>query len=67
MNILSLPGSALAWIGRHGTQALAVSIFVGLSVPALSEYVKPHLAETVQAPSAASPGRQAWRSPPPSG
>ena len=47
MNILSLPGSALAWIGRHGTQALAVSIFVGLSVPALSEYVKPHLAETV--------------------
>ena len=47
MNILSLPGSALAWIGRHGTQALAVSIFVGLSVPALAAYVKPHLAETV--------------------
>ncbi len=30
MNILSLPVTALAWLGRQGTRALAVSIFVGL-------------------------------------
>jgi BASS family bile acid:Na+ symporter len=47
MNILSLPGTALAWLGRQGTRALAVSIFVGLAVPQLAAYVKPHLGETV--------------------
>ena len=36
MNILSLPGTALAWLGRQGTRALAVSIFVGLAVPQLA-------------------------------
>ncbi|MGE0564604.1 MAG: Na+-dependent transporter [Pseudolabrys sp.] len=39
--------AALAWLGRQGTTALAVSIFLGLSVPPLAAYVKPHLSETV--------------------
>lgn len=39
--------AALAWIGRQGTRALAASIFLGLAVPPLAAYVKPHLAETV--------------------
>ncbi|MDO8876279.1 MAG: Na+-dependent transporter [Pseudolabrys sp.] len=47
MNILNLPGAALAWLGRQGTRALAVSIFVGLAVPQLASYVKPHLGVTV--------------------
>ncbi|MDP1910712.1 MAG: Na+-dependent transporter [Hyphomicrobium sp.] len=47
MNLLTLPMAALAWLGRQGTRALAVSIFIGLAVPSLAAYVKPHLAETV--------------------
>jgi predicted Na+-dependent transporter len=47
MNILNLPVAALAWLGRQGTRALAASVFLGLAVPQLAAYVKPHLAETV--------------------
>jgi predicted Na+-dependent transporter len=47
MNLLTLPVAALAWLGRQGTRALALSIFIGLAVPSLAAYVKPHLAETV--------------------
>lgn len=47
MNILRLPVTALAWLGRQGTRALAVSIFLGLAVPQLAAYVKPHLGATV--------------------
>ncbi len=39
--------SALAWLGRQGTRALAASVFLGLAVPPLAAYVKPHLGETV--------------------
>jgi BASS family bile acid:Na+ symporter len=39
--------SALAWLGRQGTRALAASIFLGLAVPPLAAYVKPYLGETV--------------------
>lgn len=47
MNVVRLPMAALAWLGRQGTRALAVSIFVGLAVPQLAVYVKPYLGETV--------------------
>lgn len=47
MQILHWPAAALAWLGRQGTRALAASIFLGLAVPPLAAYVKPHLAETV--------------------
>jgi BASS family bile acid:Na+ symporter len=47
MNILKLPATALAWLGRQGTRALAVSIFLGLAVPQLAAFVKPYLGLTV--------------------
>jgi BASS family bile acid:Na+ symporter len=47
MPILSWLAAALAWLGRQGTRALAASIFLGLAVPPLAAYVKPHLGETV--------------------
>lgn len=47
MAILNALNAALAWLGRQGTRALAVSIFFGLAVPQLAAYVKPHLGETV--------------------
>jgi len=47
MPILHALRAALAWLGRQGTRALAVSIFVGLALPSLAAYVKPYLGETV--------------------
>ncbi len=47
MPILTGLTAALAWLGRQGTRALAASVFLGLAVPGLASYVKPHLGETV--------------------
>jgi predicted Na+-dependent transporter len=47
MPILKALQAVLAWLGRQGTRALAASIFLGLAVPPLAAYVKPHLGETV--------------------
>jgi BASS family bile acid:Na+ symporter len=47
MPILKGLNAALAWLGRQGTRALAASIFLGLAVPPLAAYVKPHLGEMV--------------------
>ena len=47
MPILNALRAALAWLGRQGTRALAASVFIGLAVPPLAAYVKPHLGETV--------------------
>jgi BASS family bile acid:Na+ symporter len=47
MPILMALRAALAWLGRQGTRAVAASIFIGLAVPPLAAYVKPHLAEAV--------------------
>lgn len=47
MPILKGINAVLAWLGRQGTRALAASIFLGLAVPPLAAYVKPHLGETV--------------------
>jgi hypothetical protein len=47
MQILNALRTALAWLGRQGTRALAASIFLGLAVPPLAAYVKPYLGETV--------------------
>lgn len=38
---------AVAWIGQHGTAALAVSIFAGMALPALSEHLRPYLGVSV--------------------
>ncbi|MEP3045917.1 MAG: sodium:proton symporter [Roseibium sp.] len=40
-------GAGLAWIGRHGTAALAVSIFIGMALPALSAHLRPYLGVSV--------------------
>src|SRR5450631_3836318 len=47
MSILKWLNTALAWLGRQGTRALAASVFFGLAVPPLAAYVKPYLGETV--------------------
>ncbi|QFT31432.1 hypothetical protein FIV00_13140 [Labrenzia sp. THAF82] len=36
-------GAALAWIGRHGSAALTVTIFIGMALPALSATLRPYL------------------------
>jgi arsenite transporter len=40
-------GAGLAWIGRHGTAALVVCIFIGMALPALSETLRPYLPVSV--------------------
>ena len=47
MPILIALRAALAWLGRQGTRALAVSVFCGLALPQFAAYVKPVLGETV--------------------
>lgn len=39
--------AALAWLGRHGTAAVAISIFVGLAVPPLAMLFKPLVAPAI--------------------
>jgi hypothetical protein len=47
MTIVDRLASGLGWLGRHGTAAVAVSMFVGIAVPPLGEVVRPHFSETV--------------------
>ena len=47
MSLARWPLAALAWLGRQGTTALALSIALGIAVPQLAAYVKPYLAATV--------------------
>ena len=47
MAILDRPAAVLAWLGRHGTGAVAVSMFVGIAVPPLGALVRPYFPETV--------------------
>lgn len=39
--------AALAWLGRHGTMAVAISILLGIALPPLGALVRPFFAETV--------------------
>jgi len=36
-----LPAAGLAWLGRQGTRAVAVSLFLGLAAPPLAAWCKP--------------------------
>jgi BASS family bile acid:Na+ symporter len=47
MPVLALPAAALAWLGRQGTRAVAVSIFLGLALPQLAATFKPWVAEAI--------------------
>jgi BASS family bile acid:Na+ symporter len=41
MPLLSRPAAVLAWIGRQGTRAVALSVFAGLALPPLAALMKP--------------------------
>src|ERR1700704_4891026 len=41
MGLLETPAAALAWIGRQGTRAVALSVFAGLALPWLPAPAKP--------------------------
>ena len=47
MRLFSLPATALAWLGRHGARAVAVSIFLGLALPQLAATFKPFVPEAI--------------------
>src|SRR6185437_12776874 len=37
----------LAWLGRHGTNAVAISIVLGIALPPLGALIRPFFPETV--------------------
>jgi BASS family bile acid:Na+ symporter len=47
MGILDRLAAALAWLGRHGARAVAVSILLGIALPSLGALIRPYFAETV--------------------
>jgi hypothetical protein len=47
MTLLGRISAGLAWLGRRGTNAIAVSILLGILVPPLGALVRPFFAETV--------------------
>ena len=47
MGILDRPAAGLAWLGRHGTNAVAVSILLGIALPPLGALIRPFFPETV--------------------
>jgi predicted Na+-dependent transporter len=47
MATLDRLAAVLAWLGRHGTGAVAVSMFVGIAVPPLGALLRPYFPETV--------------------
>ncbi len=49
MGLLDRLAAALAWLGRQGTRAVAVSIILGIFLPPLGAIVRPYFPETVYA------------------
>ncbi|MGN6097001.1 MAG: hypothetical protein ACTHP8_12275 [Bosea sp. (in: a-proteobacteria)] len=47
MNPATLLAAGLAWLGRHGTQGFALSIFLGLALPQFSAAARPALPVTI--------------------
>jgi hypothetical protein len=47
MRLFELLAQALAWLGRHGTGAVAASIFLGLAVPPLAAVFKPFVSAAI--------------------
>jgi hypothetical protein len=41
------PAAGLAWLGRHGTNAVAISILLGIALPPLGALIRPIFPETV--------------------
>lgn len=47
MRFLAWPAAALAWLGRQGTRAVAISIFLGLALPQLAATFKAFVAHAI--------------------
>ena len=47
LGFLDRPAAGLAWLGRHGTNAVAISILLGIALPPLGALVRPFFPETV--------------------
>jgi BASS family bile acid:Na+ symporter len=47
MGLLDRPAAGLAWLGRHGTNAVAISILLGIALPPLGALIRPFFPETV--------------------
>src|SRR5437867_1435909 len=47
MHLLDRSADGLTWLGRHGTRAVAISMFVGIAVPPLGALLRPYFPETV--------------------
>jgi hypothetical protein len=47
MSVLQSPLAGLAWLGRQGTGAIAVLVFIGIAVPAVGAVLKPYVAEAI--------------------
>ncbi len=47
MSPLALSSSALGWLGRQGTRAIAAIVFITLALPPLDALFKPFLAEAI--------------------
>ncbi|HOE18301.1 MAG TPA: hypothetical protein PLX02_09425 [Syntrophorhabdaceae bacterium] len=45
--IINAPASALLWIGRQGTKAVAALVIIGIVVPPIGAMFKPYLTEAV--------------------
>jgi sodium bile acid symporter family protein len=47
MGFLDRPAAGLGWLGRHGTNAVAISILLGIALPPLGALMRPIFPETV--------------------
>jgi len=47
MGVIAAAGESLAWLGRQGTRAIAVCVFLGLAVPQLSLLFRPIVAPAI--------------------
>jgi hypothetical protein len=47
MGLFLRPAAGLAWLGRHGTNAVAISILLGIALPPLGTLIRPFFPETV--------------------
>jgi predicted Na+-dependent transporter len=47
MGLLQRAAAGLAWLGRHGTVAVAISILLGIALPPLGALIRPFFPETV--------------------
>src|ERR1700712_2690198 len=47
MRLLDRLAAGLAWLGRNGTNTVAISILLGIALPPLGALIRPFFAETV--------------------